>query len=82
MKADVLNGLFKPYELKFQSINDYKGKNARLNKFIELLTHVDVDEKIRTQCSKSADRTCANIDCRYNLLKYNYFECSNGDADE
>lgn len=74
MNVDVLNGLFKPYKLKFQTIDDFKGRNPRLDKFLDLT--IDEDELIKSQCSKSADRTCANIDCKYNLLKYNYFECA------
>lgn len=74
MQKQVIKGLFKPYVLRFQTINDLKGKSTRLDKIVDNITHVDVDRKIKNQCSKSADRTCANKRCPHNLLKYDYFD--------
>ncbi len=69
---EQLNKLFKPYKLEFQTIKDVKKKSTRLSKIF--------DEKriakrlIKNQCSKSEDRSCGNVDCQYNLLRYNYFD--------
>lgn len=82
MDKKTLNSLFKPYILRFQTLDDLKGINPRLNKFVDNIKNID--EIKESQCSKSADRTCANIDCCHNLLKYNYFDdfdCSDGDID-
>lgn len=69
---EQLNNLFKPYVLRFQTLEDLKGNNKRLDKFVDNI--MDVDTIKASQCSKSADRTCANAKCRYNLLKHNYFD--------
>ena len=79
MNAEMLNNLFKPYIIKFQKLEDFKGLNPRLDKFIDNMTNpIKVKESMKAkECSKSADRLCANIDCPYNLLKYNYFDGDN-----
>lgn len=73
---EQLNKLFKPYVPKFQTLDDLKGNNKRLDKFIENATNpIKLKKRLKAnECSKSADRTCGNIDCQYNLLKYNYFD--------
>ena len=73
---EQLNNLFKPYVLKYQTLDDLKGNNKRLDKFVDNIR--DVDRIKASQCSKSADGTCANLECIYNLLKYDF---DGGDVD-
>ena len=67
-----LKKLFKPYKLKFQTIHDVKNKSTRMKKIFD--EKRIKDRMIKKQCSKSKDKSCMNVDCQHNLLKYNYFD--------
>lgn len=67
-----LKKLFKPYMVRFQTISDVKNKSTRLSK---IFNEDRIVERLKKkQCSKSKNKLCANLDCQYNLLKYDYFE--------
>jgi len=70
---------FKPYQVRIQTIADLRSKSTRLSKIFD--EKRIIKRKIENQCSKSKNRECGNIECPYNLLKYNYFEdVETGDA--
>ena len=79
----VLNSLFKPYKLKpfIQVVKKGERTNKRIHDLdvhLKAFLSYDKQEHIQrlkdNECSKSKNRSCGNIDCEYNLLKYNYFD--------
>ena len=67
-----LKSLFKPYRIKIETISDIRNKSTRLRKIFD---EDRIVKRLETnQCSKSKNRLCANVECPYNLLKYNYFD--------
>ena len=64
MNKNALNGLFKPYELKFLETDD-------------LMKAIGMDELefckifvVERECSKSKDESCINTECDFNLINH------------
>ena len=60
MNIFVLINLFKPYNLHFEDVTALFDEKEDEHLFMEIM--IDVE------CSKSADETCANINCNYNFI--------------
>lgn len=60
MNKNVLNSLFKPYQIIFDDINSLFDEKHSKELFMEIL--IDIE------CPKSKNETCANVECDYNII--------------
>ncbi|MBR2651745.1 hypothetical protein IKD48_03060 [bacterium] len=57
-----IKGLFKPKQKNSFTIQDFlDGTGVSMKKFVKI--------NVETECSKSIDESCINIDCPYNYFK-------------
>ena len=69
-----LKSLFKPYHVRFKTIADFRNKSTRMKKIFD---EDRLIERLKSkECSKSKNKMCGNMECKYNLLKYDF----NGDV--